>query len=124
MGVPTGHGFCVDAVVGYYWKRTPGRPPGSSRIPPGGHAFAGAGKSLWPSRPRISQGALCSRRPSAMESHWRDAPCARSVVVRKVSRKQVELSDWTGFLAAAAENHVSACAVQASRKYQAAGILP
>jgi hypothetical protein len=44
-------------------------------------------------------------------------------VVRKVTRKRVERSDWTGFLAAAEENYASACAVQASRKYRAAGIL-
>jgi hypothetical protein len=44
-------------------------------------------------------------------------------VVRKGSRKRVERSDWTGFLAAAEENYASACAVQASRKYRAAGIL-
>jgi len=44
-------------------------------------------------------------------------------VVRKVTRKRVDRSDWTGFLAAAEENYASACAVQASRKYRAAGIL-
>lgn len=44
-------------------------------------------------------------------------------MVRKVTRKRVERSDWTGFLAAAEENYASACAVQASRKYRAAGIL-
>ncbi len=44
-------------------------------------------------------------------------------MVGKVSRKRVERSDWTGYLAAAEENYASACAVQASRKYRAAGIL-
>jgi len=34
MGAPAGHRFCADAVVGYCRKRTPGRPPGSSGIPP------------------------------------------------------------------------------------------
>jgi hypothetical protein len=45
------------------------------------------------------------------------------LVVRKVARKRVERVDWSGFLAAAEENYASACAVQASRKYRAAGIL-
>jgi hypothetical protein len=44
-------------------------------------------------------------------------------VVRKATRKRVERSDWAGFLAAAEENYASACAVQATRKYRAAGIL-
>ena len=44
-------------------------------------------------------------------------------MVRKVNRKRAERSDWTGFLAAAEENYASACALQASRKYRAAGIL-
>jgi len=44
-------------------------------------------------------------------------------VVRKMSRKRVERSDWTGFLAAAEENYASASAIQGSRKYRAAGIL-
>ncbi len=44
-------------------------------------------------------------------------------MVRKATRKRVERSDWAGFLAAAEENYASACAVQASRKYRAAGIL-
>jgi len=35
----------------------------------------------------------------------------------------VERSDWTSFVAAAEENYASACALQASRKYRAAGIL-
>jgi len=42
MGAPAGHRFCADSVVGYCRKRTPGRPPGSSGIPPAGHA------SAWP----------------------------------------------------------------------------
>ncbi len=44
-------------------------------------------------------------------------------MVRKVTRKRAERSDWSGFLAAAEENYASACAVQASRRYRAAGIL-
>ena len=44
-------------------------------------------------------------------------------MVRRGTRKRVDRSDWTGFLAAAEENYASACAVQASRKYRAAGIL-
>ncbi len=44
-------------------------------------------------------------------------------MVGRVSRKRVERSDWTRFLAAAEENYASACAVQVSRKYRAAGIL-
>jgi hypothetical protein len=44
-------------------------------------------------------------------------------VVRKATRKRVERSDWAGFLVAAEENYASACAIQASRKYRAAGIL-
>ena len=44
-------------------------------------------------------------------------------MVRKVTRKHVERSDWTEYLAAAEENYTSACAVQASRRYRAAGIL-
>jgi hypothetical protein len=35
----------------------------------------------------------------------------------------VDRSDWTGYLAAAEEHFASACAVSASRKYRAAGIL-
>jgi hypothetical protein len=34
MGAPAVHRFCADAVAGYCRKRTPGRPPGSSGIPP------------------------------------------------------------------------------------------
>lgn len=44
-------------------------------------------------------------------------------MVRKVTRKRVERSDWPGFLAAAEEIYATACAVQASQKYRAAGIL-
>jgi len=44
-------------------------------------------------------------------------------VVRKVTRKRVERSDWTSFVVAAEENYASACALQASRRYRAAGIL-
>lgn len=44
-------------------------------------------------------------------------------MVRRGTRKRVDRSDWTGFLAAAEENYASACAIQASRKYRAAGIL-
>ncbi len=38
---------------------------------------------------------------------WRAAHCARSPVVRKVSRKRVERADWMGFLATAEENYAS-----------------
>jgi hypothetical protein len=44
-------------------------------------------------------------------------------VVRRGTRKRVDRSDWTGYLTAAEENYASACAIQASRKYRAAGIL-
>jgi len=42
VGVPTGHRLCADAVVGYWRKRTPGRAPGSSGIPPGGSRLCAA----------------------------------------------------------------------------------
>jgi len=44
-------------------------------------------------------------------------------MVRKGTRKRVDRSDWTGFLAAAEENYGSACAILTERKYRAAGIL-
>lgn len=44
-------------------------------------------------------------------------------MVRRVTRKRVDRSDWTGYLAAAQETYDSGCAVQAARKYRAAGIL-
>jgi hypothetical protein len=40
VGVPMGHRFCADTVVGYWRKRTPEHPPGSTGIPPGGHTIA------------------------------------------------------------------------------------
>lgn len=44
-------------------------------------------------------------------------------MVRKVTRKRVERSDWTAFFAAAEEDYLSACTLQESRKHRAAGIL-
>ena len=44
-------------------------------------------------------------------------------MVRRGTRKRVDRSDWTGFLAAAEENYASACIILGERKYRAAGIL-
>lgn len=44
-------------------------------------------------------------------------------MVRRGTRKRVDRSDWTGFLAAAEENYASACTILGERKYRAAGIL-
>ncbi len=44
-------------------------------------------------------------------------------MVRRGTRKRVDRTDWTGFLAAAEENYASASAIQTSKKYRAAGIL-
>jgi len=38
VGVLAGHRFCADSMVGYWRKRTPGRPRGQAESRPGGHA--------------------------------------------------------------------------------------
>jgi hypothetical protein len=43
VGVPTGHRFCADAVVGYEGKRAPQGSPGSSGIPSAAHVIAWPG---------------------------------------------------------------------------------